>query len=283
MKTLTLLLLIAFFWNITTKGQSNKFSLSENEFNTIQQKLNLYSVDRTLPIGELLLKIGKGFLGTPYVAQTLEHNSEELLVINLEGLDCTTFLETTLALARTIKSNNAKPQQYAFELENIRYRNGIRDGYCSRLHYFSEWLNNNAAKNLVRDITSDLGGISTPLHINFMSKHTESYPKLVNQPLEIEKIAKIEQLITKYPFYRIELNKISSVEGKIMNGDMVALATNIEGMDVSHVGMLFHQNGRVYLLHASLSGKKVEISSVPLADYLSNSKRTIGIVIFRAL
>ena len=44
---------------------------------------------------------GKKFLGIPYVAHTLELGDKEHLIVNLHGLDCTTFVETLYALART--------------------------------------------------------------------------------------------------------------------------------------------------------------------------------------
>ncbi len=56
-------------------------------------------------IGDIITAIGKSFLGTEYVAHTLEKGNKEQLVVDLSGLDCTTFLENTLALAICIKEN----------------------------------------------------------------------------------------------------------------------------------------------------------------------------------
>jgi len=49
-------------------------------------------------MGNTVVAIGKSFLGTPYVAKTLEIGETEALVINFQGLDCTTFIENVLAL-----------------------------------------------------------------------------------------------------------------------------------------------------------------------------------------
>lgn len=38
-------------------------------------------------------------LGVPYVAGTLDEGKEENLVVHLDKVDCTTFVETVLALA----------------------------------------------------------------------------------------------------------------------------------------------------------------------------------------
>src|SRR5436309_6634790 len=55
------------------------------------------------PIGEVMIALGVSFLGTSYVANALEAPGEEHLVINLQGLDCVTFVENTLALSRCVK------------------------------------------------------------------------------------------------------------------------------------------------------------------------------------
>ena len=46
-----------------------------------------------------MLEIGKFFLGTPYVAGTLETKGAEHLVVNLREYDCVTFVENVVALA----------------------------------------------------------------------------------------------------------------------------------------------------------------------------------------
>lgn len=55
--------------------------------------------DAGLNTGELIVRIGSGFLKTPYVAETLEGKKEENLTVNFSHFDCFTFMETTLALA----------------------------------------------------------------------------------------------------------------------------------------------------------------------------------------
>ena len=46
---------------------------------------------------QLILHNALTYLGKPYVAHTLEINDEEQLVVNLEEVDCTTFVEYVLA------------------------------------------------------------------------------------------------------------------------------------------------------------------------------------------
>ena len=81
------------------------------------------------PMGEIMVAMGVSFLGTPYVANTLEEHGAEHLVINLHGLDCVTFVENTLALSRCVKLNRHTREEFEKQLQRIRYRDGQIDGY----------------------------------------------------------------------------------------------------------------------------------------------------------
>ncbi len=259
-----------------------KIVVTEKDKILLQEKFDKFSKDSNLTTGELALKIGIDFMGTPYVGNTLDRTVEEDLVINLRELDCTTFAENCLAIARTIKSGNTTFESFTNELVKIRYRNGQLNGYVSRLHYFGEWITNNAEKGIVEDMTSKIGGAKCPIVLNFMGTHPDSYPQLKANPALIKEIKLIEKRVSAEPFFFIPKEKIANHEKDILDGDIVALVTKIPGMDVSHVGILFKKDRRVYLLHASLSGGKVGTTKVPLSDYLKDSKNTTGIFVVRA-
>jgi len=259
-----------------------KIVVTEKDKVLLQEKFDQFSKDSNLPTGELVLKIGNDFIGTPYVGNTLDRTVEEDLVVNLRELDCTTFAENCLAIARTIKSGKPTFESFTTELEKIRYRNGQLNGYVSRLHYFGEWITNNVEKGIVEDVSSKIGGVKCPIVLNFMGTHADSYPQLKANPVLIKEIKQIEKRVSAELFFFIPKEKIAVHEKDILDGDIAALVTKIPGMDVSHVGILFKKDGRVYLLHASLSGGKVGTTKVPLADYLKDSKNTTGIFVVRA-
>lgn len=56
-------------------------------------------VESTSNESDPMLRIGKSYLGTRYVANTLDRNEVEQLVINTKEVDCLTFVEYTLAQA----------------------------------------------------------------------------------------------------------------------------------------------------------------------------------------
>jgi len=266
----------------TVADGASKIIVTAKDKVLLQEKFDKFSKDSNLSVGELVLKIGNDFKGTPYVGKTLDLTIEEALVVNLHELDCTTFVENCLAIARTIKSGKLTFESFTSELEKIRYRNGQLNGYVSRLHYFGEWITNNAEKGIVEDISSKIGGVKCPILLNFMSTHPDSYPQLTANPALIKEIKQIELKVSAQPYFFIPKEKIAAHENKIQDGDLVAFVTKIPGMDVSHVGILFNKDGRIFLLNASLSGGKVETTKVPLADYLKNSKNTTGIFVVRA-
>ncbi|MEM7483965.1 MAG: N-acetylmuramoyl-L-alanine amidase-like domain-containing protein [Bacteroidota bacterium] len=229
--------------------------------------------------GNTIVSIGKTFLRTPYVEKTLEIGETETLVVNLRGLDCTTFVENVMAFGLLHKNEQSQFINFAENLETIRYRNGELNGYPSRLHYFTEWIRNNQSKGLIRDITSELDGEIIEKPINFMGTHRNLYPFLVDDN-NYDEILTIESDLAKESLCILPQNQIEAQEAHIQDGDIIALATSIKGLDVTHTGFAIRVNGRIHLLHASSSGA-VMITKEPLVDYLKKIKNNTGIIVAR--
>jgi len=239
-------------------------------------------VEGSASLGEVIVAAGRELLNTPYVAGTLEVHSPEILIVNLRGLDCTTFVENVLVVAAMSEEGQKEWDTYLRQLERLRYRDGIRRGYPSRLHYFTDWIRNNAKKGLVEDITQSLGGLPLEKRIDFMGTHPDLYPALSSEAA-LEAVQKVEQELSEQVTYILPREEVSEVENQIQNGDIIALATSIDGLDVTHTGFAFRKdNGRLHLLHASTRGS-VEISKAPLADYLQGVKGNTGIIVVRPL
>jgi hypothetical protein len=232
--------------------------------------------------GSLLTSTGRQMLGTPYEAGTLEGQGPEALVVNLRGLDCTTFVENTLVIGGMVQSGQGDWDTYLEDLEQLRYRDGVREGYPSRLHYFTDWIRNNEQKGLVRDITRQLGGVTVRKEINFMGTHPELYPALSSEE-DLERVRRIENGLSGEQYYVLPREAIPAAESQIRSGDIIALATSVEGLDVTHTGFALRRpDGALHLLHASTSGA-VEVSSAPLAEYLRGIRGNTGIIVVRPL
>ena len=236
----------------------------------------------SLPINKVIIAIAKSFIGTNYAANTLEKGNKENLVIHLTGLDCYTFLESSLVLARCIKDGKTSFQDYENELMNIRYRNGKVDEYPSRLHYFSDWIYDMNKREICKDISKKIGGVPYEKKINFMSTHVDSYRQLKENSKFVDEIAEIEKQISSRKYYYIPQEKIARVEKKIESGDLIGITTNIDGLDISHTGIAIRmEDGRIHLLHAPNVGYKIQITEKPLAEYIKGNKKQTGILVLK--
>lgn len=257
---------------------------SQSEVEICESKFKL-AVDGKLskkPINEVVAEIGKSFIGTDYTANTLEIGRKEKLVLFLVGLDCYTFLESSLAIARCIKSGKTTFEDYQKEILKLRYRNGELIEYPSRLHYFSDWIYDMSKRGIGKDITKEIGGVPYKLKVNFMSTHPESYKRLKDNKKFVDEIAKTEKEINSRKYFYIPQSEISNVESKIKSGDIIGIATNIDGLDISHTGIAYRaDDGRIHLLHAPNVGHKVQITEKPLADYIKGNKKQTGIIVLR--
>jgi len=245
-----------------------------------EEKLNTFSSDSSLPIADLVVKIGLSFLDTPYASATLENGLDEKLVINLRQLDCTTFAENTLALARTVKLKKKDFESFVAELQKLRYRDGIRNQYPSRLHYFCEWIQNNDKKGIISE-KANQNGVKSDKAINYMSTHPSDYPVLKEHPELIPAIAQQEKELTKTGFMYFPKTNIANLYRNLQHGDIIALTSSIDGVDVNHVGIIIKKDNEFYLLHAPLSGKKVLVSDGPITDFIKPASKNDGIMIAR--
>lgn len=245
--------------------------------------LSDFAGDKKIETGELILKVGTRFLDIPYVANTLENGKDENMVVNLRELDCTTFTENVLALVRTIQSREPDFNRFVKEVEKIRYRGGDRDGYLSRLHYFSDWIFNNQEKKIIRDVSRDIAHILYPNQVDFMSKHPDSYAVLKENPGLVEELKRQESIISSRMAWYVPKKNIPELERQIKNGDVIAITTHIAGLDIMHVGFAIWIDDSLKLLHASTNGMKVVITEETLSEYLGNRKTASGIMVARAL
>jgi len=282
--TLCLLVLLFTITSCSSKTKtvtetSVKAVYVEKDKEIFEQILRQFSAEKNASTAELMIKVGTCFIDSPYVAKTLELEPEQLIV-NLRELDCTTFAESVLAIVRTIISKNPSFERVTKELQNIRYRNGIIDGYPSRIHYFSDWIFENDNRQLVKDVSKEIANTPYPLKVNFMSTHPESYAQLKDSTL-IPIIAIKEQEISKREMYFIPEEKIAEFENQLKDGDIAGITTSIKGMDVSHVVILQWVGERIHILHASSAAQKVILSEETLEEYLKNSKSATGIMVAR--
>lgn len=222
--------------------------------------------------------------GTPYTAGSLDRDTVERLQAHLQETDCTTFVETVLALARTARQHKHSWNAFCHQLTTLRYRDGRIDGYPSRLHYFSDWIADNERRGTVKEISADLGGTRDTLQLHFMSRHADRYPALQRDATLIDTIALREKQLsgTIVNYLPTELLDSTALAG-IQSGDIIAFTTDIDGLDIAHVGIALNENGTVRLIHASSSQGVVVIEKRSLLQQLRENRRFSGIRVIRPL
>ncbi|MYJ18692.1 MAG: DUF1460 domain-containing protein [Gemmatimonadetes bacterium] len=240
--------------------------------------------------GELLGAIGERLVGTRYEPHTLELAGPERLVVNLESLDCVTFVENVLVMARLawtaeaalVEDPHRFEAAYRRELTAIRYRDGVLDGYPSRLHYFSEWIGNNEAKGLVDGISQALGGVVDESPLHFMSTHPDAYRHLAD-PGVLAAIAGTEAGLASVPRHYLPEDGIEDAARGIREGDIIAATSTVPGLDIAHTGIAVWRDGALRLMHAPLVGSHVQISDETLAERIGRIEGQDGIMVARPL
>lgn len=233
-------------------------------------------------MSEIIQAIAEQFLGTKYKANLLDRSNKEKLVVSFEQLDCVLFVETVLAIARGVAVEDYAYQTFVKNLENQRYRHGKIEGYCSRLHYFSDWIMDNQNRVIVENISLKLGGVSQNKNLNFMSKHRNRYPLMLNNDANYQCIIDRESQLAEVTINYIPKHRINSVYSQLQPGDIIGVATNISGLDFTHTGLVYrHANGSIGLIHASPAGTVT--TARDLQRYVRNVKNSIGIVVVRAI
>lgn len=226
-------------------------------------------------------RIARLFIGKPYEAGTLE-GEREAVRVNLEAFDCTTYVETVLALAYTAGQHRRTWRDFTENLERLRYRNGRAAGYASRLHYPSEWVIDNFSRGNLREITGEIAGARHNVKsLDFMSRNAKLYPALADSAtLESIKAAEAGLSNHRYPLLKAPQVKDKTLAPIVRSGDVVLFTTSKSGLDVSHMGFIIMEGGKAMLLHASQKQGKVCIDKLPLAEYVARN-RNEGIRIVR--
>ena len=233
-----------------------------------------------------MLVNGMKYIGVPYVAHTLDQGEAEELVINCDEVDCTTLVEYVLAesLSPRQADGDVLESDFADKLQQIRYRNGKIDGYASRLHYVADWINNGVRNGFLLDVTAQQSNYCAPLTLSYMSSHPQMYHQLAASAQNVTAIRQVEQALNGQSVCYLPKEQLP-VKGLpwIKDGDIIAITTSTEGLDVAHMGIAIYVNGRLTLLHASSVEKKVVVSSVALSQMLNVHDTWTGIRVIRMM
>jgi len=234
----------------------------------IEQMMQLSS-DEGHP-GKRLANLSRFFLDLPYNPSTnvghpaeydlngvlIKPGVEEQFTVNLQEMDCMTYIEVCLALSNSLSWN-----EFLYHLRRIRYAEGMVK-YDRRNHYVTQWIENNMKQGYVQDITKDLpNAIPIQRELNLLKS--------------IEPVWKTFWIINKW-----ELDAIFPL---LEEGDIIAFVPKQEHLDVSHIAILVKPADTLLLRHSSRIQKGV-VDNGTLQEYLIQSAYIyLGIIVVRPM
>ena len=200
-------------------------------------------------------------LGIAYRESTLIGNRDipEVLVVNLQGVDCFTFAEYVEAMR-----SSESLAVFFKNLKMVRYRSGIVS-FQNRNHFFTDWREFNT--NRVHDVTVGIGGAKAERIVKILNKKNDG-------TLFLQGILPVQRELTYIPSEAID----DSVLGKLTTGDYIGIYSETSGLDVSHVGIIIKNDTGVWIRHASAQEKYREVIDQDLEEYIS---RKPGIIVLR--
>lgn len=280
----TLLILCFATCGAMTKAQSYNITYQRSDSLKV---LRLLKEARRQPLGSnLILYFARKLKGVPYVAHTLEVNKKEQLVVNLRQLDCTTFVENIVALHLCMKQKVFTFKAFCDNLKNIRYKNGDNPSYVGRLHYFTDWIQDNSEMGFCTEVQAPNPPFTAVQNINvyFMSTHPDKYAMLKANPSLIPQIEEVEKSVSRKTVRYIPEDSITNtslLRNTIHDGDIIATTTILKGLDVQHIGIAVWKNDGLHMLNASSLYHKVVEDKTLLRTYLKRQKTMTGIRIVR--
>lgn len=226
------------------------------------------------PPGQALVALARQMLGRPYSAFSLDVEPTERVRLDLSSFDCVLLIEQLLAL---IHSRTA--EDFPNQVMLLRYKDSAPD-YCSRNHYFSLWAKNAEKHGFIKDISPTLAGASTRARrLSFMSSHPGSY-RPMRQVRNRQCISELERTLNVTQTY-VPLSALATAAAGFRSGDIFALVTAINGLDVTHTGILEHTKSGLNALHA-VPDRGV-VRSMDFVRYASGVEDVVGVSIYRPL
>ncbi len=218
---------------------------------------------RITDTGERINYISRQFLNTPYKESSLigSLTMPENLVIDLEGMDCMTFIEYVEAMRLS-----GTYAEFIINLRRVRYKKGIV-AYESRRHFFTDWVG--YTPQTVEDVTTIVGevkAVKVRKMLNLNSDGTYILPG----------IGITERGISCIPVDAID----NMVIERIKTGDYAGIYCDKDGLDVTHTGIIIKDEDDVYLRHASSRKNTCKIVDEDLIKYLTGKN---GLIILRAI
>ena len=282
----TLLMLLLLLAAVPCQGRSFKIQYEKSDSLKV---VSLLSDARRQPAGtNFTIFFARRLKGIPYVGHTLEVNKTEQLVINLRQLDCTTYVENVVALTMCMKQKKYTFSDFCYNLRSLRYRGNSAPDYTKRLHYFTDWIEDNTGKGVCHEVQSPNPPFSAVQKINvyYMSANPDKYKIMREHPEYIPQIAASEKAINgkQYRFIpKTQAKDSPQLRAAVKDGDIIALTSAVGGLDIQHVGFAVWHSDGLHLLNASSLRRKTVEEPMTIYNYLQKQRKMTGFRVIRLL
>ncbi len=202
------------------------------------------------------------FLNTPYGEATLigDKDNEEEFIVNLEKVDCLTFIEYVEAMRRSCTFI-----EFLDNLKRLRYREGDVSFY-NRNHFFTDWRVNSS--DYIEDITRETGGDRTIIINKRLNEKDDG-------TLFVQGLKPFQSEIGYVPSSALDETLID----RLKSGDYAGVYSKKSGLDVSHAGIIIKEGSSVIFRHASSVEKYGRVIDQDFKKYFSDKP---GMVVLRA-
>lgn len=232
------------------------------------------------PFGSYVVRAARLMLGRPY-GYTVEVPGQEVVDCNVSQFQCESYVESSLAVARCGWLGEPDVACFRREVARMRYRHGAVRGYSSRLHYFEDWLADNAGRGTLVLTTAQLGGKKLQRATAYMTDHRLSYPALQDGN-ELQKIVATERRLSRRPVAVVLRHDVAAAERSLQDGDIVAIVTRRPDILVHHAGLVERDtHNNIHLLHASSAHRKVIRTAEGISAYVLRRPERQGIMVAR--
>ncbi|MDY6063211.1 MAG: DUF1460 domain-containing protein [Erysipelotrichaceae bacterium] len=268
---IVLLGLLLIFTNLQTATAESNIDYSENSKKKVHEVFEILRDNYDKSDEEKIELISAYFLNTAYVANRLigSKDVDEKLVIDLDGLDCTTYIEYLEAFRRSDSE-----EDFLEKIKESRYIDQ-EVTYLKRKHFFSDWISENDlnANDLIPTI-AELDAVKQTDIVRINEGKIGSDGKPINY---IPGLAVRERAINYIPRDQINEKLITLIK----TGTYVGFRRDILGLDVTHVGLIIQKADGTYLRNASSKAKQVV--DIKLIDYITDIPKIKGILLFQPI
>lgn len=196
---------------------------------------------------ERLRVVSDPFVGAPYVVSPLGEGEgpDPDPRFRYDAFDCTTFVETTVALALANDVEEARAL-----LDFIRYRGG-KPGFLERRHFpEAEWIPELAELGFLEDITRAVGGDAVVVEKKRLDPGVwERRKRPSHLELPAERIPSGEFALDVWPLDIARAEQAKIPPGTLLN--LVRVDFRSVPVRVSHQGLVIEKGGKLYLRHAA--------------------------------